>query len=132
MRHCIRRSIVLYLVLLTTVATAASSDNLIEKLNKISMQVDKAQIFAANCVVDSQADNKLHDSCINANILLVKAHAKLERIALLNTNNIDEINDNIKQLQQKISQTNDHLTEAKIATGDYEWTDNFIPSINLK
>ena len=118
----------LVLVVLLLGSTAYAS-NLVVKLNKVSFELDQAEIFAANCVVDAKADKKIHSACIQANGMLQHVNEKLDRITSLNTNNASEIIENIKQLKTKIGQVNEHLTEAKIVTGDYEWTNSFVPSI---
>ena len=115
------------LVLLCCLGATVYANNTAVKFNKVIMQLDRAEIFAANCAMDSKADKKIHANCIQANIMLQQVKEKLDRIA--NQSTTDDIAENINRLKAKISKTNEHLTEAKVVTGDYEWTNSFIPSI---
>lgn len=99
----------------------ACADNLALKLDKINMQLNRAEIFAANCMVEVQSDKKIHPNCTTANSILQQMNKKLEQIAALNNNNISEINKSIMLLRAKIAQVNDNLMQAKIITGTDDW-----------
>lgn len=97
-----------------------AGSNLIVKLNKISFQVDRAEIFAANCVIEAKESQTINPNCSKANTILQKLNRKLDRIEALNFNSSDEIALNIKQLRTKIDQVHQELTEADVATGNYK------------
>jgi hypothetical protein len=106
--------LVCFTLILLLLGSNTYADKLTLKLNKVSLELDKVEI---------------HPNCILANGMLQQANNKLDRIAAQNAENARDVNENIKRLRAKISRVNDHLTEAKIATGDYEWSNSYIPGM---
>jgi hypothetical protein len=121
--------LVCFTLILLLLGSNTYADKLTLKLNKVSLELDKVEIFAANCATDAKTDKEIHPNCIIANGMLQQANDKLDRIAAQNGENVSEVIANIKRLRAKISRVNEHLTEAKIATGDYQWSNSYIPGM---
>ncbi|RUR06755.1 hypothetical protein [Legionella sp. km772] len=102
--------------LLLGFSTAYAAPNLVLKLNKINFQIDRAEIFAANCAVESKDTPSANFNCSQASDILKKLNQKLDKVAGLNLNNDDQITQNIKQLRNKIDLVHQELTNATLAT----------------
>jgi tRNA nucleotidyltransferase/poly(A) polymerase len=112
----------------------AYADSFVVKLSKLSLEVDKAEIYAANCAIDAKESKTINESCATTNDLLLSL---TQRFTLLINKNPSSVNDEktaarIKEIKATLENANNHLTEAKIVTDDYQWTSSVVPNLNAK
>ena len=115
-------------------SSMAYADALVARLNKINLEADQVEIYAANCAIEASESNTINDDCTMTNDLLDNLKQKLARLI---AKNIDRAEDEevlryVKTIDIKLDKANSHLTDAKIVTGDYQWTSSVIPAIHQK
>ena len=113
--------------------SSAAAANLTVKINKIGFEVDKAEIFAVNCVLKAQESKEVDQGCIEANRLLHQLNKKLDKVSV-HVDNTDEVAKNIERLREKLTQVDNHLNVAKSITGEFPtgesyWTYSILPKI---
>lgn len=99
------------------------------KINKMSMEIDKAEIFAVNCVEQAQANREIDAGCLEADELVQKLSKKLDKVSAKYSNN-NEVLKNLEGLRQQLIKIENQLTEAKNLTGNTPWTYSILPRIN--
>ena len=65
-------------------STSYATPNLVMKLNKINFQIDRAEIFAANCAVEAKESQTINFNCSQASEILKKLNRKLDQVEELN------------------------------------------------
>jgi hypothetical protein len=108
--------------------------SLVERLNHINLEADQVEIYAANCLIEVKEGDRIVATCLMASDLVGYLNDKLSLLLATDEARVkhDAVALYVKAIRIKLVDANDHLTDAKIYTGNYRWTSSVIPAIHQK
>ena len=120
----------IFLMSLVVIYPSYAALDLNMKLNKINFQIERAKIFAANCVTEPPKPQTTNENCSQATDILQKMNQKVITLEKLNSTNNGDITDNIKQLRTKMDQLTQEITDANFMTGNTKLNSPLKPASN--